>query len=88
MKDEVSLISVPLLLCVPGCSPTLLAGGRILVVIQAVCLTAGGATFWIGWYAQCLADWPVSAAVVSAAVAADTAKQIAHAEMGRCLARD
>lgn len=34
----VSLISVPLLLCVPGCSPTLLAGGRILVGIEVLCL--------------------------------------------------
>ena len=34
----VSLISVPLLLCVPGCSPALLAGGRILVAIEALCL--------------------------------------------------
>ncbi len=38
MGALVSLISVPLLLCVPGCSPTLLAGGRILVGIEALCL--------------------------------------------------
>ena len=34
----VSLVSVPLLLCVPGCGPNLLAKGRILVGIEAACL--------------------------------------------------
>lgn len=34
----VSLVTVPLLLCAPGFSPTLLAGGRILVCLEAACL--------------------------------------------------
>ena len=33
-----SLITVPLLLSVPGSSPALLAGGRILLWIQSLCL--------------------------------------------------
>jgi len=34
----VSIVTVPLLLSVPGSSPTLLAGGRILLWGQAACL--------------------------------------------------
>ena len=33
-----SLVKVPLLLSVPGSSPALLAGGRVLLWLQAFCL--------------------------------------------------
>ena len=33
-----SLVTVPLLLSVPGSSPALLAGGRVLLWLQAFCL--------------------------------------------------
>lgn len=36
-----SIVTVPLLLSVPGSSPALLAGGRILLWLQAICLGAG-----------------------------------------------